>query len=82
MRLVLKFFKQDALELSKQGIKIEWLGVKDGLDPKIIEAIEYAVDMTKDNQKVLLVSVLTTVDIARLQRRLNQLLGLISRQKT
>ncbi len=51
MRLVLKFFKQDALELSKQGIKIEWLGVKDGLDPKIIEAIEYAVDITKDNQK-------------------------------
>jgi undecaprenyl diphosphate synthase len=51
MKLVLKFFKQDARELHKQGIKIEWLGVVDNLNQKIIDAINYAENLTKDNKK-------------------------------
>jgi undecaprenyl diphosphate synthase len=54
MKLVLKFFKKDALELGKKGVRIEWLGVRDNLSADIIKAIEYATEITKLNTKAVL----------------------------
>lgn len=51
MDLALEVFKKDIKRLHKKGIKVLWLGTKDRLSNKHLEAIKKAVELTKNNTK-------------------------------
>ena len=54
MKLVLRFLKKDALKLAEKGVKIAWFGVKNNLSQDILKAIDYATELTKDNNRGVL----------------------------
>lgn len=51
MDLALQVFKKDIDRLHKKGIKVLWLGTKERLSDKHLEAISKAVEKTKNNTK-------------------------------
>ncbi len=51
MRLLLQVMRQDVKRLHKKGIKVLWLGTKVGLSPKVLQAVEDAVNKTAQNLK-------------------------------
>jgi undecaprenyl diphosphate synthase len=51
MDLLIKVMKKDIKSLHQKGIKVLWLGTKVGLSPKILQAIEDAVNKTAHNLK-------------------------------
>lgn len=51
MDLALWVAKNEVKELHKQGLRVRFLGTKDRLDKKLLDAIDKAEDLTKGNQK-------------------------------
>ncbi len=51
MDLALLLARNEVKELHKEQIKVEFLGSKDKLSPKLIGAIEAAEELTKDNKR-------------------------------
>ena len=49
MSLILRLFTSDAKILDKNNIRVKVLGLRDGLDDKIIKAMDKVVERTKDN---------------------------------
>lgn len=49
MSLILRLFTTDAKMFHQHNIKLKVLGVRDGLDPKILTAMDKLEDSTKDN---------------------------------
>lgn len=50
MKLALRVFKQDLNKLHKKDIRVRWLGTREKLSDKHIEAINKAVEKTKNNK--------------------------------
>lgn len=51
MKLLLWVTQHEVAELHKENIRVRFLGRREGLDPKIVKAIDAAEEKTKDNTK-------------------------------
>jgi undecaprenyl diphosphate synthase len=52
IRLIPRFIKTELRELHENGVRLVHIGRLDGLDPKIREQVEQAIDLTKDNRRM------------------------------
>ncbi|MBI3744200.1 MAG: di-trans,poly-cis-decaprenylcistransferase [Chloroflexi bacterium] len=53
-RLLAEVIRRELPELHKNGVRLIHLGRRDRLNPKLMKAIDHAVDVTKDNRKLTL----------------------------
>ena len=51
MDLALRMISKDLAELDKENIRVIWLGREEKLSPKLLEALKFAEDSTKDNDR-------------------------------
>lgn len=52
MDLILKMMTRDLAEIKQKGVRIFWLGSEAKLSSKLVEALNNAVEVTKDNTKI------------------------------
>jgi undecaprenyl diphosphate synthase len=73
MGLLRRFIRHDLAELHGNGVRVRVIGERDGLDPEIARLLEEAEELTRDNDKLILVVAFNygaRQEIARAARRL------------
>ena len=73
MGLLRRFIRHDLAELHGNGVRVRIIGERDGLDPEIRRLLEEAEELTRDNEKLILVVAFNygaRQEIARAARRL------------
>ncbi|MDD4849612.1 MAG: polyprenyl diphosphate synthase [Gemmiger sp.] len=51
MNLFVNNFKADAKEMNERGFKVLFSGRREGLGPRLLEAMDYMIELTKNNDK-------------------------------
>jgi undecaprenyl diphosphate synthase len=72
MGLLRRFIRHDLAELHGNGVRVRVIGERDGLDPEIRRLLEEAEDLTRDNDKLILIVAFNygaRQEIARAARR-------------
>jgi len=72
MGLLRRFIRNDLAELHGNGVRVRVIGERDGLDPEIRRLLEEAEDLTRDNDKLILIVAFNygaRQEIARAARR-------------
>jgi undecaprenyl diphosphate synthase len=73
MGLLRRFIRHDLAELHASGVRVRVIGEREGLDPEINRLLEEAEELTRDNDKLLLVVAFNygaRQEIARAARRI------------
>src|SRR6058998_40530 len=73
MGLLRRFIRHDLAELQSNNVRVRIIGEREGLDPDILRLLEEAEDLTRDNDRLVLVVAFNyggRQEIARAVRRL------------
>src|ERR1043166_787557 len=73
MGLLRRFIRHDLAELHSNNVRVRIIGERDGLDPDILRLLQEAEDLTRDNDRLVLVVAFNygaRQEIARAVRRL------------
>lgn len=54
MELFRRYIRSEANELMNEGVRVSFIGEREGLDPKVVEQMEWLEDKTKDGREFLL----------------------------
>lgn len=54
MRILSEFIDREVLELHKQGVRLRHLGLLDGLSEELKQKVRYALDLTRNNDRITL----------------------------